>query len=188
LRNYCGQTLGLPPEIFVITPGAYGQSTRGRVGNLEANLRTTFALCTPAIFSGMVAPSLAELSPERLDLHRRYIRLYRDFMQPLLPKCRMYHHAPVSSRGGVDSSGWFAVEYADPEGSKAWAFVARIGDTDSDTYTLVPRGLKAGESYRITLDNSGEKLTINGWESLQKGISIRLESIASSELILFERR
>ncbi len=188
LKNYCGQTLGLPPEIFVITPGAYGQPTRGRVGNLEANLRTTVALCTPAIFNGMVAPSLADLSPERLDLHRRYIRLYRNFIQPLLPKCRMYHHAPVSSRGGVDSSGWFAVEYADPEGSKAWAFVARIGETDSDTYTLIPRGLKKGKPYHVTLDNSGQTLMLSGWELRQKGISIRLESIASSELILFETR
>ncbi|MFH1742489.1 MAG: glycoside hydrolase family 36 protein [bacterium] len=188
LRSYCGQTLGLPPEILVTAFGAFGQPTRGRIGNLDTHLRSTFALSTPLFFSGMVAPNLKEMTPDRLELHRRYVNLYKEFVQPVLPTCRMYHHAPVSSRGGVNSSGWFAMEYAAPDGSIGWSVIVRIGDSDSDTYTLIPRGLRPGMPYNVYFDSLDTTVEVDGLELTQDGLSVRLESVGCSELLLFEAK
>jgi len=186
LRSYCGQTLGLPPESFVIAFGAYGQPTTGRPGNLDTHLRSTFSLSTPLFFAGMVGPDVERMAPERLEKHRRYAGIYKEFIRPLLPACRMYHHAPVSSRGGVDSSGWFAVEFAAPDRSKGWATVVRIGESDTDTCLFKPSGLDMGKTYRVRFDAADASLTLSGLEMVRDGLPVRLKSLASSELLLFE--
>lgn len=98
----------------------------------------------------------------------------------------MYHHAPVTSRGGVTSSGWFAMEYTSPDRAKGWANIVRIGRSESDTYLFKPRGLHRGKMYRVKFDSTDEIATVDGWQLVRDGLPIRLESILSSELLLFE--
>ena len=116
LQNYSGQSLALPPEVFVIglAEGSHGMNGSG---HNDTHLRNTFSLSTPWMLLG-VAPSLEELSPERRERYAHYVNLYKQFIRPILPVCKMYHHAPVSSKSGVTSSGWFAMEYAAPDRSK----------------------------------------------------------------------
>jgi alpha-galactosidase len=184
LRNYSGQSLALPPEAFVtaFAEGFYG--TNGS-GHSDTEWRNTFCLGTPWLLLG-VAPSIEELSPERRDRYAHYVNLYKTFIRPILPVCRMYHHSPVSSKGGVTSSGWFAMEYAAPDRKKGWATIVRIGTTDSDTYVLRPRGLDRGRTYRVTFDSTGETVTRDGLDWVREGIPVRLESVMSSDLLLFE--
>jgi alpha-galactosidase len=188
IQNYCGQTLALPPETFVIAHGADGGGGVGHAENLETNLRILYTLSTPWLFAGIVGPGLPEMNPLRLERFRHYSNLYKQFIRPLLATCKVYHHAPVSADGGVESSGWFAMEYAAPDRSKGWATLIRIGKSDTPEYRFKPRGLDPGKSYRLTIDSLGSAATVSGWELLREGIPVRLETLGSSELLLFEAR
>jgi len=180
LRVYSGLTLGLPPETLVTAIGAPGWK-----GSLDTYLRSTFTLSTPLIAFGP-APSVEDLNSQSRERFLHYVKIYKEFIRPLLPTCKMYHHAPVSSRRGVESSGWFAMEYAAPDGARGWATIVRIGESDSDTFLFMPRGLEPGRTYRVTFDSKGRTATIDGWRLMYEGLPIRLEAALSSELLLFE--
>ena len=144
----------------------------------------TYSLGTPWL--APVAPNLKDISPERLERYRYYANLYKKFIRPAFPTCKMYHHAPVTATGGVTSSPWFAMEFASPGGSKGWATFVRLRPGEPDVYLLRPRGLDPAKTYRVTFDSTGTTANIDGLRLVQQGIPIRLESTLSSELILFE--
>ncbi len=172
--------------MLLIAHGADAGGGTGNAENLDTNLRVAFTLATPWLFAGTAAPSLKELNPEIRERYLHYASLYKTFIRPLLPTCKAYHHAPVSSRGGVESSGWFAMEFAAPDRTKGWATIVRIGPAESDTYVFTPRGLDRGRKYRVTFDSTGETAAVDGLRLANEGLSIRSEPIASSELLLFE--
>lgn len=208
---YSGLTLGLPPEILLILHAADGGWGLGKSQNLDTVLRITFSLSTPQIFVGLVAPSVEELSPQRRERFLHYAGIYKRFIRPLLPTCKMYHHEPVNWRAGVESSAWFAVEYASPERTKGWATIVRMRngpggkfvpgywndvlndrvvpsaqDWQSDAYVFKPRGLDPAKTYRVTFDSMNTAVTVDGLRLLQDGLTIRLENVGMSELLLFE--
>jgi len=211
LQVYSGLTLGLPPEIFLILHGADGGQGIGKPQNLDTVLRMSYATSTPQIFVGTVAPSVEELSPQRQARFLHYAKVYKEFIRPLLPTCKMYHHEPVNARGGVESGPWFAMEYASPDRTKGWALIVRLrngaGDLyvhkypnevvndnevaatqryESDTYLFKPRGLDPARTYRVTFDSMDATVKIEGLHLLQDGLQIRLENVGMSELLLFE--
>ncbi len=183
---YSGLTLGLPPENFVILHGADGQWGSGKPQNIDTILRLTYTLATPQVFVGMVAPSVEELNPERREKFLRYGDIYRNFIRPLLPECCVYHHAPINAQSGVTGSSWFAMEYSSPDRSKGWAMVCRMKPGDSSPYTLIPKGLSPGKTYRVTLDSFDANFEMKGIQLMQNGLSIPLEECGASELVLFE--
>ena len=187
LQNYSGLTMGLPPEIIVTAFGACREGI-GYPENFNTLLRCIFTLGTPLIFAGIVGPSCEQLTRERRNDFLRYAKLFKEFIRPLLPTCKMYHHAPVTARGGVTANGWFAVEYASPDRTKGWATIARIGTSESDTFRFTPRGLHRGKTYTVTFDSTSESATVDGLRLVQSSVPIRLESIAASELLLFEEQ
>ena len=126
------------------------------------------------------------MRPSRLARHRHYVALYKEFIRPLLATCRLYHHAPISARGGAASSGWFALEYGTPDRSKGWATIVRTGPSERDRYVLMPRGLDRSLNYKVTFDSTGEIATVDGWALVRDGIPVHVESVLSSELLMFE--
>jgi alpha-galactosidase len=188
IQNYCGQTLALPPETFIIAHGADGGGGVGHAENLETNLRILYTLSTPWLFAGIIGPSVAEMNPVRTEQFHHYSELYKQFIRPLLPTCKVYHHTPVSADSGVESSGWFAMEYAAPERTKGWATLIRIGKSNTPEYHFRPRGLDPRKSYHLTVDSLGSTVPVTGWELMREGIPVRLETLGSSELLLFEAR
>ena len=46
------------------------------------------------------------------ELRQYYAKLYKEFIRPIWPTSRVYHHAPINLRGDVESSPWFAMEFA----------------------------------------------------------------------------
>jgi hypothetical protein len=46
--------------------------------------------------------------------------------------------------------------------------------------------LDRGKTYRVTFDSTGETAMMNGIELVRNGMPVRLESVMSSELLLFE--
>jgi hypothetical protein len=126
------------------------------------------------------------MNPAIRQAYLRYANLYKSFIRPLWPTCRMFHHAPVTDSSGVASSPWFAVEFAAPDRTKGWATIVRMAGGDSDTYLFRPRGLDPARTYRVTFDSTGTTATEEGLRLIQEGLPIRLGSVLSSELLLFE--
>ncbi len=187
LQIYGGLTLALPPENFVILHLAHsGGQGAGLSQRLDTILRMSYATSTPQIFTGIVAPSVATLSPARKERFLHYGRIYKEFIRPLLPTANVYHHEPVNARGGVTSSGRFVIEYAAPDRSKGWAILVCIGAAGGDTYLFRPRGLDPGKKYRVTFDRLATTATVEGLSLLRDGLPVRLENMGSSELLLFE--
>jgi alpha-galactosidase len=182
LRVYTGQTLALPPENFVIAFGI-PVPPRNR-GHLDTHLRVTYSLATPWL--APVAPSLEEMNPAIQQAYLHYAHVYKSFIRPLLPTCKMFHHAPVTATRGVDSGPWFAMEFAAPDRAKGWATIVRLTNGDPDTYLFRPRGLDPARTYRVTFDSTGTTATVEGLRLVQEGLRIRLVSVLSSELLLFE--
>ena len=182
LKCYSGKTLALPPEVLVI-----GLHTWPWRGHLDTRLRMLFALSTPQIVTG-VAPGVEDLTPQIRERYLHYANIYKNFIRPILPTCKVYHHDPVNSHGGVGSSPWFAMEFAAPDRSKAWALISRLEDSETDMYLFRPRGLHPGKIYRVTFDNIGASAEVDGLRLMNNGLSIRLEKEThrSSELLLFE--
>jgi len=82
----------------------------------------------------MMAPSVEGLSPERRERFLHYANLYKQFIRPLLPTCRMYHHEPINARKGVESRPWFAMEFASPERTQGWATIIRLRNGPGDRF------------------------------------------------------
>lgn len=134
LQVYSGLTAGLPPEILLILHGADGGWGTGKPQNLDTILRMTYAASTPGIFAGMVGASVEELSPHRKSRFLHYRQIYVEFIRPLLPTCKVFHHEPVNAQGGVESSPWFVLEYAAPDRSWGWALVVRMRNGPGDLF------------------------------------------------------
>lgn len=211
LQIYCGTTLGLPPENLLILHGADGAIGVGRPRNTDTILRMLFTLSTPQIFTAWAAPTLAELSPERRARFQHYVALYKDFVRPMMASARVYHHEPVNAHRGVEDSPWFAMEFASPDRERAYATIVRMrngpgdryvarfpheaseehpprepGIWQSDHYTFIPRGLDPARQYRVTWDSLGSSGVVDGLRLTQEGLTLRLENVGMSELLLFE--
>lgn len=178
-----GVTVYLPPEILVSPHGMAGPDRPDFI----TMLRGSYALgCTPMIFNGMLPKSVDEFQPEVKEQFLHHSNIYKTFMRPLLPALKVYHHAPVSATGGVDTGDWLAIEFAAPDRSQGWATFIRFSENEP-SYLFKPKGLDGQKMYRVTFDNTGEKQELKGSDILRDGLSIRLEPKSpASELLLFE--
>lgn len=182
LQNFSGQTLNLPIEMFATAFGIPSHSSDR--GHLDTHLRVTFSLGTPWL--APVAPSLETVAPEILAGYRHYVAIYKNFIRPLLPTCRVFHHAPVDAEHGVDESPWFAMEFDSPDRSKGWATIVKLY-SGPDWYVMKPRGLNPGKNYKVTLDSQNTSVIMSGLELSTRGLPMRLEGVEDSELLLFEQ-
>jgi alpha-galactosidase len=177
-----GLSVFLPPEILVAPHGMAGRNQP----DMETMLRGAFAVGnTPMIFHSMMPASLEEFTPELRAKWLHYANLYKNFIRPMLPTCRVYHHAPVSATGGVESGNWFAMEFTSQDKSKGWATIIRLAK-GSATYHLNLKGLDGKRRYRVTFDNTGKTEEMDASTLAQKGLEIRTRADAASELMLFE--
>ena len=180
-----GLSVYLPPETLVTPIGMAGNCKNQP--DFVTQLRAAYALGqTPFIFNGMLPKNVDELTPDTRKLCLHYANLYKRFIRPLLPTCRVYHHAPVSATGGVESGGWFAMEFTSPDKKKGWATVVRLSGNMSDTYLLKPKGLNRDQDYRVTLDNTGKVGTSSGAKLTTDGLWIQLPADRGSELVFFD--
>ena len=138
--SYAGQTLMLPPEVFVPLHGADGAvESNLKPQNLDTILRLSYAMGTPHIFVAAVAPSVNEMMPGRLGRFKHYAELYRNVFRKHLPDANVYHHAPIHDFGGYRSSPWFCMEYTSPDSNTGWGVILRMFHAAGDQYyTLMP--------------------------------------------------
>ncbi len=179
LKILNGMTIALPPEYCNRMAGALMSAY------LKADL--DFQLRVPLFghwsISG-VSPSIKEINPIVKERITHHIKLYKDFIRPMLPTCRVFHHTPVLK--SLEPEGWCVLEYASSDASRIIAGIFRLVGNGDEEYLFRPRGLDVSRQYKVTFDNKGKSIKGEGVELEQKGLVVRLGKPLTSELLLFE--
>lgn len=81
---------------------------------------------------------------------------------------------------------WEAIEYHHPERDAAVVFCFRALAPETEM-TLAIRGVRPGNSYKVTYENSGEGLRLSGADLLKRGIRVPLPERERSEIVWIER-
>lgn len=172
-----GLTYSLPPEICLLT---FGTEQWGHVldGDVDFQWRVV-AMCNP-ILRG-ISPTLDELNPLFRERIAHGLQRYKDFIRPILPGCRVYHHTGMLPLFAV--TPWCVLEYASADRSKSVIGLFRTGDIGDDFFTVYPRGLSITHMYRVIFDNDGDEIIISGYELAQQGIRVRLSTTLTSEML-----
>ncbi|MDE0140452.1 MAG: alpha-galactosidase [Caldilineaceae bacterium] len=174
-----GMSMALPPERVDRLAGM------GQSGQRTAELDFQFRL---QLF---VHPSLnwfhlKDAAPNAVQQARirNAVRIYKEFVRPIHPTSRIYHHTPVVK--GFEPRGWGVLELAARDRTRAVAGLFRLGDPAEPEYLLRFRGIDPGRRYRVTFDNSSESCEVDGIALTRTGITSRLETALTSELLLAE--
>lgn len=180
-RTAAGVSVFLPPEILV--------SPNGMDKNLPdttTTLRGIYALGnTPMIFNGILPNSLENFKPAMRRLYDHYATLYKTFIRPLLPACRVYHFAPINATSGFEGGHWLDMEFTSPDGRQGWATIIRLDRQEPNSYLFKAKGLAPGANYQVTFDNTGKKIEMDGERLMQEGVTIHTTAEVGSELLLF---
>jgi hypothetical protein len=96
----------------------------------------------------------------------------------------VYHHTPQTPY--FSQSPWVVLEYASRDRKRGIATLFRTSSFEGPVYRFVPRGIDVADTYKVTFQNRGETVELSGAQLLQQGISIRLETPGTSEMLLFE--
>jgi alpha-galactosidase len=180
LKILNGLSLSLPPEICLRTFGTEVPE-HYLYGDLDYQIRS--CLFGQPILRG-IAPTIEEIGEPRRARIGHALDLYKQFIRPILPDAKVYHHTPILPL--YAASPWCVLEYAAPDRRREVAGIFRLTAPDASAYRYRPRGLRPGGRYRVTFDNTGESFEVSGLELQRDGIEIRLESPLTSEILLVE--
>jgi alpha-galactosidase len=180
IRAINGLTLFLPPEALCyyhnLLPGAHQKA------DIDTHLRVT--LFAQPTFVGFGAQD-ADRSTPYFEKTRRYIKLSRDFVRPIMmARPRVWHHTPdIGVQGPAD---WCVLEYSASDRGAGYAGLFRLAADAPREYLFRPRGLDAARRYAVTLDNSGAVIERTGGELMIHGLPVRLDAVNTSELLMFK--
>ena len=179
IRRINAMTLFLPPEAICYyhnhMPHAH------QLADIETHLRVTlFAI---PIYVGFGAQN-ADRGSIYFTKTREYIELAKGFCRPVMENgAAVYHHTPYI--GMAKPAPFCALEYGAKDRSRGFCGVFKL-DPGINTYNLRLKGIDPGKNYEVTFKNIGAVAAINGFELSNTGINITLESINTSELILYK--
>lgn len=128
----------------------------------------------------------AQWNSEQLDFVKHSVKLYKDFIRPMLPTSRMYHHCGDCS--SARQKGCLILELASEMRDRGAITVFTLPGWEHDSIRVYPKGLDCSKEYRITMDNSGDSYTISGRELCENGITTFPLGTMTSELILMEEK
>lgn len=130
---------------------------------------------------GISAP-VSRWNGTEIALVRDHVRLYRDFIRPLIESGNQYL---LTDAPPFDGNGdWAAVWHAAKDGSRGVLFAFRLAGSGSQRVFALP-GLEAGARYRVH--------TFEGWEStytgaeLTAGLNVSAPDTFTSALVTVER-
>ena len=117
--------------------------------DLDAQMRR--AMLGVPIVSGL-CPERKLYSPQLIERARHHVGIYKAFIRPFLPTCRVYHHTPVLP--GREPHGWCVLQYV-ADYTRAVIAVFRLAGSAGVMYRLHMRGLDLGRRCQVTFDNEG---------------------------------
>ena len=177
LKIVNGMTLSLPPELCETLLGAISDG----VSDIDFMLRIGLFghYCASGIF-----PGLGERHAAARERWRHAIQLYKQFVRPILPTSRLFHHTPIQRQ--YEAGEWVVLECADRDGARAFAGVFRLAGAAGDTYHFRPKGLDPSQRYRVTYDLVGRSREVAGGDVADTGVNVVVPGAMMSELLLFE--
>lgn len=172
-----GMTMALPPERVDRLFAGMGCH---EYGTIDMQMRNTMLT---HMSLNVIAPASMPENPIQAEFVRHSVDIYKNFIRTFLPESKIYHHTPES---GLLKDDFYILEIASPDCKKGAIAVFALPDAKKSGLAVIPKGINAGMSYKITLDNNGTVYKANGSELLSGGIPVSIPSPMSSELILFE--
>jgi alpha-galactosidase len=180
IRILNGMSMALPPEYVSKMFGVCQQAAYH--GSSETLIQ--MAVMGHPVISGLGIGGLSGVSPNLMEMTRKYIGIYKNFIRPFHRGAKVYHHTPVIP--GFDSSGYCALEYVSEDRSKAAACVFRLVNAPGPEYLFRFRGLDTGREYSLTMEPGTGKTTADGLTLSTRGIPLTLDCPLSSAMILAE--
>ncbi len=173
-----GMTMALPPEyVDRLLGGQFGNSTA------EYDFQWRLLMFVRPTL-GFFHPLGTDWNPLVLARTRHFVQLYRDFVRPFMDNGRIFHHTPVVEN--PEPKGWGVLELASRDLTRGICGLFQLSAPSQPEYVLRLRGLDVGKQYRVTFDSSGQSCVVAGYALMKQGITVRLESALTSELLLFE--
>ena len=129
-----------------------------------------------------VFPNAARINPSSLERWQHGVALYKSFISPLLPSCRVYHHTPEQDY--LHAAEWVVLEYAACSADAAVVGLFRCSGSRTDTFTLIARGLDPARDYLVSRDNTGDTLRLPGHLLCATGLPVRIAGVMMSELLI----
>ncbi len=173
-----GMTMALPPErVDRLFAGMFSHV----YGTLDLQMRVTML---NHMSLNVVAPAGTQPNPAQMEFVRHSVQLYKDFIRPFLPQCRVYHHTPETRK--CLEEGFCILEVASRERDRAAITAYTLSGAVRTEYTIIPRGVDPSRRYRVTLDNSRSSFELPGHELTSSGVHVHIPTSLASELILIE--
>ncbi|MHB1294529.1 MAG: glycoside hydrolase family 36 protein [Anaerolineae bacterium] len=178
IRSINGLGTFLPPEAVAYYHNHVGYAHQ--TADLDTHLRV--GLFATVIHVGFGAQDDDRTTPYYVQT-KRYIALANDFCYPIIAEgANTYHHTPEI---GVSApADWCVIEYAAPDRTRAYAGVFSLNGK-AESYLFRPRGLDASLKYAVTTDNNHQTYVVTGRDLVENGVTVRLDSNLTSELLLF---
>ena len=173
-----GMTMVLPPERVDRLFAGMGCHA---YGSLDLQMRNTMLT---HMSLNIVAPAATEPNPVQMEFVKHSVQIYKEFIRPMLPTAKIYHHTPDNSV--IRDDGFCAYEIAALDGSRGAMAVYTLTSAGQTSRNILPKGINAGKTYKVTLDNSRASFVVSGYELLNNGIRIHIPASMASELVLFE--
>lgn len=173
-----GMTMALPPERVDRLFAGMGCHA---YGSFDAHMRNTML---GHMSLNVVAPAATAPNPVQMEFIQHSVQLYKDFIRPILPTCKVFHHTPETYK--VEQEGSMVLEIASPDGGRGAMTVFTMPGVNDTAVTVRLRGVDTGRKYRVTLDNDGSSFVADGKDLRMNGLILDIPCSMSSELVLFE--
>lgn len=173
-----GMTMALPPERVDRLFAGMGCH---EFGALDLQMRNTMLT---HMSLNVIAPAATEWNPVQMAFVRHSVDLYKRFIAPILPSCKVYHHTPDCAQALEE--GFCAYEIGMPDHRRGVLAAFTLTSARGRQCMIVPRGISPALTYRVTLDNSGTSFTAGGYELMTAGVPVQIPASMASELVLYE--
>jgi alpha-galactosidase len=171
-----GMTMALPPERVDRLVAGMGCHA---FGSFDLHVRNTML---GHMTLNVIAPAVLTPNPVQMEFLQHSVALYKDFIRPMLPTSKIFHHTPESAS---NADGTLSIlEIASPDGTRGAMTVITLANAEADRL-ICPRGIDIGRTYEVTLDNSRTSFTVSGYELSTQGVRVSIPSALASELVLY---
>ncbi len=173
-----GMTIALPPERVDRLFAGMGCHEDGA---FDAHMRNTMF---GHMSLNVVAPAATFANPVQMEFIQHSVEIYKSFIRPFLPECKVFHHTPDCRQARKD--GAVVLEISSKDGSRGAIGIFSLSFNKEKSFKVMPKGIDISKNYRVFFDNSRKSFEISGGQLQQNGLNVAVASVLSSELILYE--
>lgn len=173
-----GMTMALPPERVDRLFAGMGCH---EFGSFDSHMRNTMF---GHMSINVVAPAATYANPEQMRFIKHSVELYKSFIRPFLPESKVFHPTPEVKK--ALKQGYSLLEVAAKDGSRGIFGVFALSGSNDKEIKLTLKGVDTSKTYKLSFDNLGTSFEISGASAYMNGITVKIPSSMSSELITYE--